>query len=195
MDTSVFSHMIGENGNISKSYSSTMPYSQHIVVGNVSHLPNRGTRYTVLHNTPAFSLHNILYSPILVKNLILVQKFVKDNNCSIEFDSSGFSVKDLHSKKSILRSSSFGDLYTFFNTIKLQLWQTSPSLPPLICGTNGLAILERSYLLIQFPIPHFHTIIIEAHPQFATHVSWTSISGYHFLLHIFYLFAISNNSL
>lgn len=52
-----------------------------------------------------------MFLPKFVKNLISVQKFAIDNWCSIEFDHFGFSVKDLQSRKTILRSESSGELY------------------------------------------------------------------------------------
>jgi transposase InsO family protein len=42
-----------------------------------------------------------------------VRKFTRDNLCSIEFDPFGFSVKDLLTRTTILRSTSSGDLYPF----------------------------------------------------------------------------------
>lgn len=118
MDTGALSHMTGDNGDIYEFYSSSRPYSQHIIVGNEFSLPIVGTDSTNLHTPSTFSLHHVVYSPHLVKNLILVHEFTKNNNCSIQFDSSRFYVKDLHYKRIIMRSSSSGDIYPFFDTNK-----------------------------------------------------------------------------
>ncbi|GKD00115.1 ribonuclease H-like domain-containing protein, partial [Tanacetum coccineum] len=63
--------------------------------------------------TPFKSLHlnNVLITPHIVKNLISVRQFVRDNNCTIEFDAFGFSVKDFMTRRVILRCDSTGDLY------------------------------------------------------------------------------------
>nr|GEX46428.1 ribonuclease H-like domain-containing protein [Tanacetum cinerariifolium] len=44
-------------------------------------------------------------------NLIYVRQFVRDNNCTIEFDAIGFSVKDFLTRRVLLRCDSTGDLY------------------------------------------------------------------------------------
>lgn len=65
-------------------------------------------------NTRPLSLNSILVTPSIIKNLVSVRRFTKDNSCSIEFDPLGFTVKDLHTKKPMLRSDSSGDLYPLF---------------------------------------------------------------------------------
>jgi hypothetical protein len=54
----------------------------------------------------------MLHVPKLVRNLLSVRKFTRDNFCSIEFDPFGFSVKDLQMKTVIFHCNSSGDLYT-----------------------------------------------------------------------------------
>jgi hypothetical protein len=56
-------------------------------------------------------LNNILVSPQIIKNLISVHQFTTDNNCSVEFDPVGCSVKDLNSRNVITRCNSSGPLY------------------------------------------------------------------------------------
>jgi hypothetical protein len=63
-----------------------------------------------------FVLPSVLHLPHLIKNLIYVRRFTTDNSCTIEFDPYSFSAKDLATKKIIMRSNSFGDLYPFFGT-------------------------------------------------------------------------------
>ncbi|BAF23229.2 Os08g0236200 [Oryza sativa Japonica Group] len=62
--------------------------------------------------TTRFALKNILVAPSLVRNLLSVRQFTRDNKCSIEFDEFGFFVKDLQTQRVILRCNSRGDLYT-----------------------------------------------------------------------------------
>jgi histone deacetylase 1/2 len=47
-----------------------------------------------------------------VRNLLSVRQFTKDNNCTIEFDALGFSVKDIPTSRVILRCNSSDGLYT-----------------------------------------------------------------------------------
>ena len=55
-----------------------------------------------------------MVSPHIIKNLISIRRFTTDNNCSIEFDPFGLSVKDLQTRNVIARCNSSGDLYPFF---------------------------------------------------------------------------------
>ena len=80
-----------------------------IVVGNGSLLPVTATGSTDLHRS--LHLNNVLVSPSLIKNLISIRQFTSDNNCSVEFDPSGCSVKDLLSRKVIVRCNNSGPLY------------------------------------------------------------------------------------
>lgn len=59
-----------------------------------------------------FFLNNVLVTPDIIKNLLFVRHFTTDNNCSMEFDPFGLSVKDLISIKEIIRCNSSGPLYT-----------------------------------------------------------------------------------
>jgi hypothetical protein len=52
-----------------------------------------------------------LVSPQIIKNLISVRQFTTDNNCSVEFDPAGCSVKDLNSRNVIVRCNNSGPLY------------------------------------------------------------------------------------
>ncbi|GJV04842.1 ribonuclease H-like domain-containing protein [Tanacetum coccineum] len=65
-------------------------------------------------NTETLSDPNIgawEYGLSIVKNLIFVRQFVRDNNCTIEFDAFDFSVKDFTTRRVLLRCDSTGDLY------------------------------------------------------------------------------------
>jgi hypothetical protein len=60
-------------------------------------------------------LNNVLVSPHIIKNSISIRRFTTDNNCSIEFDPFGLSVKDLQTRNVIARCNSSGNLYPFFS--------------------------------------------------------------------------------
>nr|GEV22425.1 ribonuclease H-like domain-containing protein [Tanacetum cinerariifolium] len=84
-------------------------------------IPVTNTGHSILP-TPTKSLHlnNVLITPQIVKNLIYVHQFVRDNNCAIEFDVFGFSGKDFLTCRVLLRCDSTRDLYPV----------TAPSLIP-----------------------------------------------------------------
>ena len=84
-------------------------YPSSIVVGNGSLLPVTFTGTATLPGP--FSLNNVLVSPSLIQNLISVCQFTSDNNCSVEFDPAGCFVKDLESRRVLVRCISAGPLY------------------------------------------------------------------------------------
>jgi len=57
----------------------------------------------------------VLHAPKLIKNLISVRQFTKDNSVSVEFDPCGFSVNDLQTGARLVRCDSTGDLYPLFS--------------------------------------------------------------------------------
>jgi hypothetical protein len=44
-------------------------------------------------NGSTVHLNNVLVAPILVHNPLFVRHFTRDNSCSIEFDTLGFSIR------------------------------------------------------------------------------------------------------
>ncbi|WVZ88685.1 hypothetical protein U9M48_035177 [Paspalum notatum var. saurae] len=95
------------------------------MVGNGSCLPitsvgNAGT-------PGSFRLPNVLVAPNMVHNLLSIRKFTVDNSCSVEFDSSGLTVKDSASRRSLLHCDSLGPLYTLRLPTSAAPISTSPS--------------------------------------------------------------------
>ncbi|GKC21396.1 ribonuclease H-like domain-containing protein [Tanacetum coccineum] len=119
MDTGASSYLNNSVNSLSENFNTCMYPS--ISIGDVHsiHITNKG--HSILP-TPLKSLHlnNVLITPHIVKNLIYVCQFVRDNNCTIEFDAFGFSVKDFMTRRVLLRCDSMGDLYPV----------TAPSLIP-----------------------------------------------------------------
>lgn len=83
------------------------------MVGNGSRIPisSSGSAHLTSSSRP-LSLQNVLVAPNIIKNLISVRRFTNDNWCSVEFDPFGFSIKDLNTKKILLRSDSSGEQYS-----------------------------------------------------------------------------------
>ncbi|WVZ92357.1 hypothetical protein U9M48_038430 [Paspalum notatum var. saurae] len=79
-----------------------------IMVGDGSCLPvtSMGSAYGSFH------LPNVLVAPNMVHNLLSIRQFTADNSYSVEFDSSDLTVKDLASRRLLLRCESTGPLYT-----------------------------------------------------------------------------------
>ncbi|WVZ84380.1 hypothetical protein U9M48_031418 [Paspalum notatum var. saurae] len=77
-----------------------------IMVGKGSCLPVTSVGNAVTHGPFR------LVAPHMVHNLLSIRQFTTDNSCSVEFDSFGLNVKDLASRRPILRCDSSGPLYT-----------------------------------------------------------------------------------
>ena len=115
---------------------SRLPHSDSfITVGNGSNIPIscRGTSTLSVANT-TFHLNNVLVALALVRNLLSIRQFTRDNSCSIEFDALGFSVKDLQMGRVILRCNSGRDLYTI------------TPMPPPTCSLTTSATLLHHHL-------------------------------------------------
>jgi hypothetical protein len=56
-------------------------------------------------------LNNILYVPQTKKNLVSVHRLTHDNSISIEFHPSFFLIKDLRTRRILLRGRCVGDIY------------------------------------------------------------------------------------
>ncbi|GJQ89021.1 hypothetical protein Tco_0000160 [Tanacetum coccineum] len=110
MDTGASSHLNNSVNSLSKNFNTCMYPS--ISVGDGHSIPVTNTGHSILP-TPlkSLQLNNVLITPHIVKNLISVRQFVHDNNCTIEFDAFGFSVKDFMTRRVLLRCDSTGDLY------------------------------------------------------------------------------------
>jgi hypothetical protein len=109
------SHM---NANAGKLSSISPPSSftpSSIIVGNGALLPVTATgshTFSLPHRN--LVLNDVLVFPNIIKNLISIRHFTTDNNCSIEFDLFGLSVKDLQTRNMIARCNSSSDLYLFY---------------------------------------------------------------------------------
>jgi hypothetical protein len=109
-DSGASSHM-SSSSNMLSNFSST-PFSS-IILGNGSSIPIYCTGQTSIPiPTKSLLLRDVLIAPALIKNLISVCQFTRDNLVSVEFDPLGLSMKDYLTKVEIARFNSFGDLYT-----------------------------------------------------------------------------------
>ena len=110
MDTGASTHM---NSSVGILQSRLPVANSSILVGNGAHIPVTARGSSILDtNSTKFLLNNILVAPSLVRNLLSVHQFTRDNGGSIEFDAFGFSVKEPRTGRVILRCNSSSDLYT-----------------------------------------------------------------------------------
>ena len=142
-DSGASNHMTSDAGITTTPHTPRSSFPSHIVVSNGHLLPVTSTGVTTLPNN--LHLNNVLVSPGLIKNLILVLQFTSDNNCSVEFDPLGCSVKDLHSRREIVRCDSFGPLYPLQlpESASALLAASSPSLWHQRLGHPGHEVLSR----------------------------------------------------
>ncbi|GJT33270.1 ribonuclease H-like domain-containing protein [Tanacetum coccineum] len=110
MDTGASSYL-AENTGMLTSFSNPSLYKS-VFVGNGQPIPVTHTGHSHLH-TPhkPLHLHHVLVTPNIIKNLISVRQFTRDNNVSVDFDAYGFSIKDYQTRRLLLRCDSTGDLY------------------------------------------------------------------------------------
>jgi hypothetical protein len=94
------------------SHFSSTPFSL-IILGNSFSIPIYCTGQTSIPTpTKSLLLRDVLIVPALIKNLISVRQFTRDNLVSVEFDHFGLSVKDYLTKVEIAHFNSSNDLYT-----------------------------------------------------------------------------------
>ncbi|GKA85644.1 ribonuclease H-like domain-containing protein [Tanacetum coccineum] len=110
MDTGATSHLSSHTGNLQTSSLNRNFHS--VIVENGSSIPVTHSGHVQIPN-PYRPLHlrNVLVTPNIIKNLVLVRKFTTDNKCSIDFDPYGFTIRDYHTRQTLLRCDSTGDLY------------------------------------------------------------------------------------
>lgn len=128
-DTGAEQHVTDNRGMIQ--HPNSFPVHTKILVGNGNVLPiaGSGTGFLPIYNRN-YILPNILYSPHIIKSLLSVRKFTRDNDVSIEFDPFGFSLKDLKTGRLLSRHNSTGNLYPV----------TPPTLPPQACSLTSTSL-------------------------------------------------------
>lgn len=103
MDSGATAHLTTDPGNLSTLLPSSLTTSRQIVIGDVTRLPVISSGHASLSSChKPLHLNNILISPQIIKNLISIHQFTRDNQCSVEFDPFGLSVKDLRTRNVIL---------------------------------------------------------------------------------------------
>ena len=129
MDSGANAHLASSSGMLN--YVLKDCTGKTVIVGNGSQIPITSFGSTSIPaNSRALALKNVLVAPNIIKNLISVRRFTNDNWCSVEFDPFGFTIKDLSTRRILLRSESNGDLYflpSHFNKPATALMTAAPS--------------------------------------------------------------------
>ncbi|XP_021974405.1 uncharacterized protein LOC110869461 [Helianthus annuus] len=102
MDTSATISMDRNAGNFHTIFNNGM--NENIIVGDGTNIPVLGHGpQTFPPPYPPFTLNRVLYAPNLIRKLISVRQFTKDNSVSVEFDPFGFIVKDYKTRAPIIQ--------------------------------------------------------------------------------------------
>nr|GEU82270.1 hypothetical protein [Tanacetum cinerariifolium] len=147
------SHLNNSVNSLSENFNTCMYPS--ISVGDGHSIPVTNTGHSILL-TPTKSLHlnNDLITPHIVKNLISVRQFVRDNNRTIEFDAFDIFVKDFLTRRVLLRCDNTRDLYPV--TVHLISFMLS-----LLVNTHGINVLDTQGLdkHVRLPFVRSGTVI------------------------------------
>jgi hypothetical protein len=135
IDSGASYHTTPTTGTLSSSQPPSPTHPTSIVVRNSSTLRVTFIGASVLPRP--FYLNDILVAPHITHNLLYVRRFTTDNSCSIEFDPTGFSVKDLVTRTPLAQCDSVGPLYT------LRPSSTSVSPPPVLVSTTTSTTWHR----------------------------------------------------
>ncbi|GJU21334.1 ribonuclease H-like domain-containing protein [Tanacetum coccineum] len=142
MDTGATSHLSSHTSNLQTSFLNRNFYS--VIVGNGSFIPVTHSGHVQIPN-PYRPLHlrNVLVTPNIIKNLVSVRKFTTDNKCTIDFDPYGFTIRDYHTRQTLLRCDSTGDLY------------------PLHVAASAFALLTNNHSLWHQRLGHPGDVVIQ----------------------------------
>jgi hypothetical protein len=119
--------------------SSSLPSS--IMVANSSCLPI--TSVGAVGAPGSFRIPDVLVVPSLVHNLLSIRRFTADNSCSVEFDSSGLTVKDSATRRPLLRCDSTGPLYSLRLPHATSSSSSSPDTAVVFAATTSSTTWHR----------------------------------------------------
>ncbi|GJR35128.1 ribonuclease H-like domain-containing protein [Tanacetum coccineum] len=147
MDTCASFHLNSNASNLSTIFNQCLFPSVHVGDGNSIPVTNTGHIIILSLHRP-LHLHNVLVTPNIIKNLISVCQFTRDNNCTIEFDAFGFFVKDFLTRHILLRCDSSA-ISIQLPSCQLSLLFLFPLVPPL--GINASVILGMKCFVLLLP--------------------------------------------
>ncbi|GJT09365.1 hypothetical protein Tco_0856407 [Tanacetum coccineum] len=116
MDTGASSNLNFNASNLSIIFDKWLFPSVHVGDGKSIPVTNTGHSIIPSHHRP-LHLHDVLVTPNIIKNLISVRQLIRDNNCTIEFDAFGFSVKDYLTRLSSYQAINFSHCFSLDNCL------------------------------------------------------------------------------
>ncbi|KAI0505062.1 hypothetical protein KFK09_016019 [Dendrobium nobile] len=124
LDTGATSHLTSEASNLQQ----PVPYqgTDAISIANGSTIPIQSSGDGILplpNSNRKLHLRNLLYAPLLSHNLISIHKLTADNNCSILFHATGFTITDLQDRQILLHGRCRDGLYSISTTSANHLQQ------------------------------------------------------------------------
>ena len=109
-DSGATYHTTPDPGILSSVHPPSSSHPSSIMVANGSCLPVTFVGAAGTHGS--FRVPNDFVKPSMVHNLLSIRRFTANNSCSVEFDSFGLTVKDLASRRPLLRCDITEPLYT-----------------------------------------------------------------------------------
>ncbi|GJS57861.1 ribonuclease H-like domain-containing protein [Tanacetum coccineum] len=157
MDIGASSHLNFNTSNLSTIFNKRLYPSVHVGDSNSILVTNTGHSIIPFIHRP-LHLHNVLVTPNIIKNLISVRQFTRDNIYIIEFDAFGFSVKDFLTRHILLSCDRSGDLYpvtkpsttpTAFLSTSTSIWNQRLSHPgdEVLCS-----LVSRQFISSFMPV-------------------------------------------
>ncbi|GJV92108.1 ribonuclease H-like domain-containing protein [Tanacetum coccineum] len=148
MDTGATSHLSSHTGNLQTSFLNRNFHS--VIVGNGSSILVTHSGHVQIPNLyRPLHLRNVLVTPNIIKNIVSVRKFTTDNKCFIDFDPYGFTIRDYHTRQTLLRCDNTGDLYHLHVAASaFALLTNNQSLWHQRLGHTGDAGQDTAYLLL-----------------------------------------------
>ncbi|GJV09340.1 ribonuclease H-like domain-containing protein [Tanacetum coccineum] len=143
MNTCATSHLNSNARNLSTIFNKHLFLSIHVGDGNSIPVTNTGHSIIPSPHRPLHLL-NVLVTPNIIKNLISVRQFTRDNNCTIQFDAFDFSVKDFLTRHILLRCDNSDDLYlvTKLSTLPAAFVSTSSTTWHQRLGHSGDEVIR-----------------------------------------------------
>nr|GEV19961.1 ribonuclease H-like domain-containing protein [Tanacetum cinerariifolium] len=169
MNTGATSYLISNARHLRTIFNKRLFPSIHVGDDNSIPITNTGHNIIPSIHRPLY-LHNVLVTPNVIKNLIYVRQFTRDNNCTIKFDVFGFSVNDFLTCHILLQCDSSGDLYPV----------TTPSTSPYAFASTSSSTWHQCLghpwmkcFVLLLPVISFHVIRRSLH-MFAMPVNLTT---------------------
>ncbi|CAL2278094.1 unnamed protein product [Prunus armeniaca] len=153
MDTGATAHVTANNSHLQNSV--LYLGSNSLQVGDGNCLPISHIGSSVITTPFAnFSLRHILHGPHITQNLLSVQKFLEDNQCSLTLYPSKFSIKDLVTQKMLYHNPLKEGMYKLTTGVDSVAAKTS-------CSTSSFMVNKCDLLTWHQRLGHPHASVFQ----------------------------------